>query len=299
VPPFACWAILFPPETSTLLTVGLPAPLPGAGLRRSSRSTRARYDRGGCPLGPGALMPTQLAVHFQPPAPLHSDSLCTPLLLCICRSLVLRGVRPANTVVHDGRGPLDRCGVGPVASNRPSRGSTGSRSATATTQRPSHKAGAGKDTAVTEADRQADPAQLARWPLYRPEPQSGLGATCATRQSPPTCSQAGPAPAELTRWYPPRGWATGQDDLVRSVNPNARPPDTSRPSETGNRCGCGPRYPTPAPSWSTCSGRSIWRQLDLRLLHLGEIGGTGGRRTRAGQGQVARSVHVTTGARRR
>jgi hypothetical protein len=77
VPPFASWAILFPPGTSALLTVGLPAK--GRTPSGFPRSARGRCGRGGCPLYPGALVSTRPASHFRSPAPLPSGRPCTPV----------------------------------------------------------------------------------------------------------------------------------------------------------------------------------------------------------------------------
>src|SRR6266508_1143945 len=64
-PAFASWVILRPPGDWAFLTVGLPAH-PAWTLTGLSRSTRSRYDRGGCPLYPeahGVLWP-----QYRPPA---------------------------------------------------------------------------------------------------------------------------------------------------------------------------------------------------------------------------------------
>ena len=61
-PAFASWAILFPLGSCAFLTVGRPG---GCSTRTPTgfpRSTRARYDRGGCPLYPEAAVSIRMAV---------------------------------------------------------------------------------------------------------------------------------------------------------------------------------------------------------------------------------------------
>ena len=70
--------ILFPPENSALLTVGLPGST--RTLTGFPRSARTRFARGGCPLYPGTVVLSRPVDILQPaPAAFSSGQSYTPL----------------------------------------------------------------------------------------------------------------------------------------------------------------------------------------------------------------------------
>ena len=79
-PAFASWAILFPLGSYAFLTVSRPGGCTTRTPTGFPRSTRARYDRGGCSLYPEAAVSIQMAeTSTTRRLPLRSGQPCTPL----------------------------------------------------------------------------------------------------------------------------------------------------------------------------------------------------------------------------